>query len=71
MNTISLKKLINSKWTRVKPINKERHFLVTKVKFEENSIITHCVIEAVINKREENINWIELKDDSIWMHGWK
>jgi tryptophan-rich hypothetical protein len=71
MNVISPKKLINSKWTRVSPLNKERHFIVTKVEFNENSTITHCLIEAVITKRVEEINWSELKDDNAWKHGWK
>ena len=71
MNRIIPKKLIHSKWTRVNPLNKERHFIVTKVEFDENSAIIHCSIEAVITKREEEINWIELKDEKIWLHGWK
>ena len=71
MNRIIPNKLIHSKWTRVSPLNKERHFLVTKVEFDENSAIIHCSIEAVITKREEEINWIELKDEKIWLHGWK
>ena len=71
MNRIIPKKLIHSKWTRVSPLNKERHFIVTKVEFDENSAIIHCSIEAVITKREEEINWIELKDEKIWLHGWK
>ena len=71
MNVISPKKLINSKWTRVSPLNKERHFIVTKVEFNENSTITHCLIEAVITKRVEEINWSDLKDDNAWKHGWK
>ena len=71
MNTISPKKLIHSKWTRLNPSNKERHFIVTKVELDENATITHCSIEAVITKRVEEINWTELKDDNIWKHGWK
>ena len=71
MNRIIPKKLIHSKWTRVSPLNKERHFIVTKVEFDENSAIIHCSIEAVITKRVEEINWIELKDEKIWLHGWK
>ena len=71
MNVINPKKLINSKWTKLNPLNSERHFIVTKVEFDENSTITRCLIEAVITKREEEINWIELKDEKIWLHGWK
>ncbi len=71
MNAISPKKLINSKWTKVNPVNKERHFIVTKIEFDENSTIIHCFIEAVITKQEKEINWIELKNEKIWLQGWK
>ena len=30
MNNINVKKLINSKWTAANPVNKEKHFLITK-----------------------------------------
>ena len=53
------------------PVNKERHFIVTKIEFDENSTINHCFIEAVITKQEKEINWIELKNEKIWLQGWK
>ena len=31
MNALNPKKLLNSKWTSVNPVNKEKHFLVTEV----------------------------------------
>ena len=34
-NKINLKKLLNSKWTAVEPAEKERHFMVTEVEFDE------------------------------------
>ena len=71
MNKISSKKLINSKWTKVRPLNREKHFLVTQVNFDEFSNVKRCLIEAVITKKEEEINWNELKDSSIWLQGWK
>jgi tryptophan-rich hypothetical protein len=71
MNKISSKKLINSKWTKVRPLNREKHFLVTQVNFDEFSNVKCCLIEAVITKKEEEINWNELKDSSIWLQGWK
>ena len=71
MNKISSKKLINSKWSKVRPLNREKHFLVTQVNFDEFSNVKCCLIEAVITKKEEEINWNELKDSSIWLQGWK
>ena len=61
MNKISPKKLLNSKWTAVVPSNKEKHFLITELKFDENNIVTHCLIESVISNRVELINWEDLK----------
>ena len=71
MNKINNKKLLNSKWTAVKPVAKERHFLVTELKFDENNNVTHCLIEAVISNQSNLINWIELKSSLDWLQGWK
>ena len=71
MNKISSKKLLNSKWTKTEPFNQEKHFIVTEIKFDENANITECLIEALISKRIEKIDWIELKNSNVWIHGWK
>ena len=71
MNNINVKKLINSKWTATNPINKEKHFLITELEFDENNNVTHCLIEAVISHRTQQIDWIELKESEHWQQGWK
>ena len=71
MNQINPKKLLNSKWTAVNPVNKEKHFIVSKITFDDENIITSCRLEAVMTKRILVINWQDLKDDEIWIHGWK
>ena len=71
MNKINPKKLYGSKWTAVKPINKEKHFMVTDVEFDEEELVVSCIIEAVITKRSISIDWHELKNDNNWIHGWK
>lgn len=71
MNQINPKKLLNSKWTAVKPVNKEKHFIVTEVEFDEEGEVTHCLIEAVMSKRAEAIDWQELKSNESWRMGWK
>ena len=71
MNTISSKKLLNSKWTALKPSNKEKHFLITEVEYDEEGSVILCVIQAVMTKREQAIDWQELKDDGQWRQGWK
>lgn len=71
MNNINVKKLINSKWTAANPVNKEKHFLITELEFDENNNVTHCLIEAVISHRAQQIDWIELKESEHWQQGWK
>ena len=58
MNKINPKKLFNSKWTAVAPIEKEKHFLVSEIEFDEEDIVVSCGIEAVISKRSILINCV-------------
>jgi tryptophan-rich hypothetical protein len=71
MNNINPTKLLNSKWTAVQPSNKEKHFLVTEVEFDEEGVVVSCTIEAVMSKRLIPINWLDLKNDMHWLQGWK
>jgi tryptophan-rich hypothetical protein len=70
MNRINPKKLFRSKWTAVNPVKREKHFMVTEVEFDEGEVV-RCMIEAVMTKREEDINWRELTDNQNWLPGWK
>jgi len=70
MNTLNPKKLLNTKWTAVKPVNKEKHFLVTEVEYDENGRVVHCLIEAVLTRRSSTIDWRSLKDSDRWVNGW-
>ncbi|WP_286696007.1 TIGR02450 family Trp-rich protein [Spongiibacter sp. UBA1325] len=81
MNPIHPKKLLHSKWTAVQPVNKEKHFMVTEVEFDEEGVVVDCVIEAgvvvdcvieaVMSKRTESIDWTVLKNTDNWRQGWK
>ena len=72
MNPINPRKLHNSKWTSTAPRNKEKHFLVTKVKYDdEDGSVVLCQLEAVITKRQEAIDWTTLKNGDEWLIGWK
>lgn len=71
MNKINPKKLLNSKWTAVAPGNKEKHFLVTDIEFDEKGLVLSCEIEAVMTHRALSIEWQELKDTTLWLHGWQ
>jgi tryptophan-rich hypothetical protein len=70
INRINPAKLLLSKWTAVVPMNKEKHFLVTRVDKDEQDIIISCSLEAVMTRNEYSINWQELKDKSRWLAGW-
>jgi tryptophan-rich hypothetical protein len=71
VNKINPKKLLNSKWTAVNPVNKEKHFLVTELEFDEEDNVVHCLLVAVISNRSEPIEWTALKNDGTWLQGWK
>lgn len=66
------KKLLHSKWTAVKPVNKEKHFMVTKliVRDEETQVIEAVEIEAVMTWRVQVIDWHVLQDRAVWKQGW-
>ncbi len=70
MNKINPNKLLLSKWTAVKPKQKERHFIITKLILAENEEIISCELEAVINKNIYKMDWQTLKDSSCWLMGW-
>lgn len=71
MTHINPKKLLHSKWTAVTPKNKEKHFMITTMRFDEEGNVELCEIEAVMSKRAEAIDWKELKDTSKWKQDWK
>lgn len=71
MNKINPKKLLNSKWTAVNPDKKEKHFLVSELEFDDKGEVIHCLIEAIISSRSEQIDWKVLKDRDNWLQGWK
>jgi tryptophan-rich hypothetical protein len=71
MNTLNPKKLLNSKWTATNPTNKEKHFLVTEVELDEDGVIIHCLIEAVMTRHSTTIDWRTLKNSDRWMNGWR
>lgn len=70
MNKVNPKVLMNSKWTKTQVQNKEKHFVVTQVEFDEDQSVTDCVIEAVINKNQYEIDWRALKNTDEWRMGW-
>ena len=72
MTVLHPKKLLLSKWTAVKPVARQKHFLVTKVIPPEppESLIVWIDIEAVYSKKVRRIQWRELLDETVWRQGW-
>lgn len=71
MNKLNPKKLLNSKWTALAPLNKEKHFMVIKIMIDEDQVVTECIMQALMSKRDFNVQWRNLKDTNKWQQGWK
>ncbi len=72
MNPLNSIKLLLTKWTAVKPVAKQKHFLVSRVIQPDDPTdpIELVEIEAVFSKATQVIAWLELQDDSVWRQGW-
>jgi tryptophan-rich hypothetical protein len=72
MTPLHPKKLLLSKWTAVRPIAKNKHFLVSKVVEPEppHLKIEWVELEAVFSKTVTRIHWRDLQDETLWHRGW-
>lgn len=72
MNALHPKKLLLTKWTAVKPIAKNKHFLVSKVIEPElpEGAIEWVELEAVYSKSQIRLEWRDLRDATQWKQGW-
>jgi len=72
MNPVHPKKLLLSKWTAVKPVGKDRHFIVVKVIEPERpgAPVTCVALEALFSRRVQQLGWRELRDAAVWRQGW-
>lgn len=72
MNPLNPKKLRLTKWTAVKPIDKQKHFLVSRViqPEVETDAVEFVEIESVFSKTTQIIKWRELQNDEVWRQGW-
>jgi tryptophan-rich hypothetical protein len=66
------KKLLLTKWTAVKPVAKQKHFLVSRVIQPElpTEPIELVEIESVFSKDTQIIPWRDLQNDAVWRQGW-
>jgi tryptophan-rich hypothetical protein len=72
MNPLNPKKLRLTKWTAVKPIAKQKHFLVSRVIQPEleTDPVEFVEIESVFSKATQIIQWRALQNDEVWRQGW-
>jgi tryptophan-rich hypothetical protein len=72
MNPLNPKKLRLTKWTAVKPIAKQKHFLVSRVIQPEleTDPVEFVEIESVFSKATQIIQWRDLQNDEVWRQGW-
>ena len=69
---INPRKLLLSKWTAVRPVQREKHFMVTKVimPLDPEAPIEWIELEAVLSKNIYSMHWRELQDTCHWKMGW-
>jgi tryptophan-rich hypothetical protein len=72
MNPLHPKKLLLSKWTAVKPVAKDKHFVVVRVIEPEvpGAPVAWVELEALFSKRVQRLAWRELRDAAVWRQGW-
>jgi len=72
VNALNPKKLLHSKWTAVRPVDLEKHFLVTGVvqPLPADLKVEWVEIEAVHSGAIRLIAWRELRDEEQWRQGW-
>lgn len=73
MTSLHPKKLLLSKWTAVRPVGRQKHFLVTKVIEPEleGGKVEWVELEAVMTKATVRIGWRALRNTQDWQQGWK
>jgi tryptophan-rich hypothetical protein len=72
MNAVHPNKLLLTKWTAVRPVDKQKHFVVTKVLEPEvvGGPVFWIDIEAIHSGVVTRIAWRDLRDTGVWRQGW-
>jgi tryptophan-rich hypothetical protein len=71
LNRINPRKLLLSKWTAARPLNREKHFLVTELFRDEQGTVLEVELQAVMSLRNQRISWTHLQDAETWRMGWQ
>ena len=72
MNPLNPKKLLLTKWAAVKPVAKQKHFMVSHVIQPDQAAdpVVSVELEAVLSKATQIIAWRDLQDDGVSRQGW-
>jgi tryptophan-rich hypothetical protein len=70
-NPVNRAKLPGSKWTAVRPENREKHFTVRDwVRDADGRPTEEVEIEAILTRVVRVLRWRELEDWDRWRIGW-
>jgi tryptophan-rich hypothetical protein len=70
-NPVNRKKLPGSKWTAVRPVDREKHFLVVDwVRDDDGEATDEILLEAILTNAVHTLHWRELEDRDRWRIGW-
>jgi tryptophan-rich hypothetical protein len=71
-NPVNRKKIVGSKWTATRPVDRQKHFIVIDWVRDEDGTPTELIeIEAVLTRNVRVLHWHELGDPAIWRIGWR
>lgn len=70
-NRINPRKLLLSKWTAARPLNREKHFMVTDLLTDEEGTVLEIELQAVLTKRVQWMPWQALQTGEQWLMGWR
>ena len=75
MKKTQTKNLVDSKWTDLDPVRREKHFIVRRIvsssKLDNGTAVRTIELCAVISKRSKIVSENELNDPARWLPGWK
>ena len=70
-NPVNYKKLPGSKWTAVRPVERQKHFIVLDwVRDEEGEPTEMIEIEAILTRAVRTLHWRDLENVEEWRVGW-
>ena len=71
-NPVNRKKIVGSKWTATRPVDRQKHFIVIDWVRDEDGTPTELIeVEAVLTRKVCVLHWRELGDPAIWRIGWR